>query len=341
MSYTTTVPVTPGQPPTPVQVGATPPVGFTLINRADNGGTIEVAAGANGTQLPLTPGGSLVWADSAIYPYASLPAGATAAETLVVTDQVRDYANPEAVAAATAVQIAAEGVPSTFLDTPYGTYRIPAGQSSAGITVGQSASLVVTLGWPAGPHGLNVALLAFDDPAAPDLDPIVIPVTINNLVESLALTYQVPILAPRLTVTNLQPPDNNNALLQVSVVGNNRSCERVRQIGGNDETGVHNLSRTATFPAGVTTLFGVNGATAHTRFNGPVSLSFNVPAAGFVYAFFVDPSGRANSWPFSVPAGVTQVPLWAHPRVPVYWQWGPNTAGGGPQSVYVAVSPQT
>lgn len=337
MSYTANMPLTLGQAPQPVQVGATPPAGFTLINRGDNGGTVQIAAGRNGAQVPLTPGGSLTWGDPAVYPFASLDPAATAAETLVVTDQAGNYNNPGAVAAVTAEQLTAAGIPTTFLDDNYGTFVLPAGGSGAAVTVGRSASLVVGVTWPQPtPVGLNVIRMVWDDPAAPDLMPIVQYLTADNTADGAgsAFTWQVPVLAPRLRLSNLVTPDSNNAPASVAVVGNNRTVPKLRQLG--DELGAHTVWLSASFGAGVRTLLtGFNSTRNLTRFNGPVTLAITAPGAGQIQAAWVDETGRTVFLGFPVAAGQNLVQTFGHPVVPVRWSFQATAAVSGNVFVFV------
>lgn len=113
MSMTQVVPVPPGAA-VPVTADGGAPAGATLINNGDNGGTVWVRSGPTGPAMALTPGGSLEWTDQATLPYLFLAAGAARPESVTVTDQADGYANPVAVAAATAAQLLAQGIPQAI-----------------------------------------------------------------------------------------------------------------------------------------------------------------------------------------------------------------------------------
>lgn len=339
---TTTVPLIPGAGPVPVQVAGNCPAGYALLN-TDTAATVTVQAGATGPVLAaLEPGGQLVWRDAAVFPYA-WATGATGPVVLVVTDQASDYANPAAVAAVTATKLAAQGIPSTMLDTGHGTYQVPVGTSAPPVTVGESTTLAVSVSWPQPvPTGASAVRLRFDDPALPDLTPIDFYCTNNNAIENGNNTWQVPVMAPRLTITNIPTPDNNNATAYVAVVGNNRpAVGGFRQLGAG--IGTKTLFQTAaalgTAPvmrayAGDAvfggTVAGVDPGTGPmTRFTGPVTVSVtvgNTAGGGVLFPAWVDETARVTAPRLLVLASGAagdQTFQWNHPAQPVYWRYDP------------------
>lgn len=335
MSVFNPIPVAVGAIPAPVTVQGATPAGCALINRGDNGGTLWLTSGPGGPAIPLTPGGSLTWTDQAVFPYVQLATGATAAETLLVTDQAADYANPAAVAAATAVQLAAQGLPSTFLDTGYGSYSIPSGGSSPAnpIDVSKSATLVVSVYWPQPtPLAPGAVQLKFTDPAIPDLSPVLFYLTNDNPFEASQTAWQVPVGGPRLTITNVA--NTASAAASVSVVGTNRVTPRFRQLG--DEMGARTLGAACPTGSTLTPLVpsrdfpGVNiGGSAQTRFNGPVTLQVFLNAGtGFLQPQWVDYAAGVYSPRIPI-TGMDTIIQWAHPSVPVHWSYFPNASVAG------------
>lgn len=330
---TTPLSLAPGAAPVPVTDGHNSPVGLQLVNRGDNGGTVWIMSGPAGqaAAVPLGPAASLQWTDQQTLPYAYVPAGGTA-ETLVITSQSVGYANPTAVAAS----LIAQGIPSTMLDTGYGTFRIPVAGSSVPIDVSRSASLIVTVQWPQLPNGCNVLVLTFTDPALPDFPPLKYYCTVDNAVEQGAqYLWRVPVVAPRLTLTNVRTPDANNGDAYCAVVGTNRQSAGFRQIGG--ELGLvmlggtsPNLGAGALYP-----LPGYAGAAPLTRFVGTVTCIAQVQTSGLLSVQWVDERGSRVSVPFVLPTGNTML-TWAHPNVPVQWRWAPNAASSG--AVWLTIS---
>lgn len=321
---TTAIPVLPGQPARPITDSGNAPAGLFLINRGDNGGDILIQPGPadRASALTLGPGGSIPWGDAAVLPYAVLPAGAAAGETLVVSSQVAGYDNPTAVAAATALQLAAQGVPNTFTASPVGTYRIPDNGSTGLVSVAPYGSLVVSVNWPQPtPVAPGAIRLRFTDPAVPDLPPIDIYLTNDNTFEASQNVWQVPIYGPALTITNVDNTANADAY--VSIVGTNRTVAALRQFG--DELGARNL-RAETPGANLSynlayyTDSGYGSLSAVSRFNGKVKLQLNVGAgSGFLYAIWADATAKLQHATFAIGAGQT-ITDWAHPAVPVRWK---------------------
>lgn len=352
----------PGDPPVRISDGTNnSPAGLTLTNRGDNGGTVWIMGGPNGQAgaLPLGPGASLQWSDVVNLPYAYLSTGAAKAETLVVSSQSGAYTNPTVVSAA----LVAQGIPSTMLDTGYGTTRLAAGQANGttgstqtgGIQVGQSSTLIVSVSWPQPtPLGANVVRLAFDDPSQPDLPPSFFYLTNNNAVEQGNNVWQVPVVAPRLVIANLQTPDNNNADAYVSVVGNNRqTAGGFRMIAGGIGTKTLfvscptvGMSAPAQSTAGDYTQLSnaqgtLTGLGPMTRFTGLVTVTVTIGTItgnGIVSPTWVDETGRINSPRQVYVTTATQGPnedlndftfQWVHPPVPVYWRYDAFAANAG------------
>lgn len=306
------------------------PAGCRLINPGTNGGTVWVSPGPTGAGLlPLGPGASLTWTDPAVLPYASLSSATAKPETLLVTSQAADYANPAATAAATALLLAAQGIPSTYLDSDFGTWQVQSTLSTVGITVGQAASLTVAPSWTQPtPRGLNVLRLTFDNPANPNSVPVSFYCTSDTAFDPSPTSWQVPVMGPRLIMTNVSTPDGNNSPVQATVVGSNRAVSRFRQMG--EELGGVGLSAS---PAPVSTgvlyeMVDDTGSVRQTRFNGPVQLIFNTGQQSYLYLNFVTRSGRRASGVVIVPAGQSQLSL-THPSVPVRWQAQALTAAAG------------
>lgn len=329
-----------GAPPVRITDGAgNTPAGYTLVNQGTHGQTVWIAAGANGAAVPLGPGGTLQWTDPAVFPYASVPAGSGQTETLTVTSQAAGYANPATVSAA----LIAQGIPSTFLSTGYGTFRLDAGVSTAPITVGQSASLLVSVSWSQPtPVGANVARLDFTDPAVPNLPAVSLYLTADNAVSREAFTWQVPVLGPALTVVNVPPPDANNSPCFVQLTGSNRAVAQSRMVGG--EVGVWRgqtgaaVTGFATYP--LTPISDAGAAPSLSplsRLDGPVTLMTEGPstgAAGVLIPRWVDQTGQRNH--ASIPVGVTAaLTPWNHPRVPVQWTFVPTSSAA---SSYLALT---
>lgn len=337
------VPVAAGAAPAAVQVSAAPPVGCSLINRGDHGGTVWLQAGPGGTSVALPPGASLVWTDPNVFPYLYLGAGTTASETVVVTSQAANYSNPQAVAAATAAQLAAQGIPSTYLSTGYGTYRLDAGVAAAPITVGQSAGLVVSVSWPQPtPVGAGVVRLDFTDPSVPNLPALSLYLTADNAVSKDQNSWQVPVLGPVLTVTNVPPPDASNSPAYVQVTGSNRLVSQLRQLG--NEIGVwHGMAVGAVTAFSSYTAVPIHdtgsGTTTDptlsplTRMNGPVTIMTEGPGGsasttGVLIPRWIDQNGYKAHASISVTAQNLLTP-WVHPRVPVVWTYVPTVSVAG------------
>lgn len=332
---TTPWPLTPGAPAVRITDGANnSPAGLLLVNPGTNGQTIYIATGP-GVQtgaVPLGPGAAMSWTDTATMPYAYVTG--VKGETLVVTSQADSYSNPSTVAAS----LIQQGIPSTMVDTGYGTYRLNVGVSAAPILVGLSSTLTIEAAWnQPTPVGANVLRVRFDDPDVPTLDPIDYFLTVNNAAEQAANVWQVPVAAPRLTLTNLTTPDNNNSPADVSVVGNNRPGPAGQRILGG--RGVKTLmtlipavGRSAVlqgckgdpFLGGGTS----NGTGPMTRFSGPVTVaatmgSTSTETAGLV-AYWIDETGNLTgqylmNWGGGSPPN-TQIIQWNHPPVPVYYE---------------------
>lgn len=299
------------------------PAGLQLVNRGDNGGTVWVMAGPAGqaAAVPLGPGASIQWTDTGNLPYAYLSTAATKPETLVVTGQAQAYNNPTTVAAA----LIQQGIPSTFLDTGYGTWRLGWGQSSSAVTVGQSSSLIVSVQWPQIPTGCTVLQVAFTDPAVPDLSPINYYLTQNNSIAAEQSTWVIPVAGPAVTLTNLTTPDNNQSNAYVQMVGNNRPVDRLRQLGDEGEgrylyahcPTVNTTYPCVAYPTGA-------GESPFTRMNGPINVNLSLAGAGSLYFFYVNPKGTPIGVKRDVPSGNTSFTM-AHPRMPVYWQFTPTS----------------
>lgn len=347
MRATIPYPLSPGAQPVAVSDGGNAPVGLFLINAGDNGGSIVIQPGPTDTGAGLTigPGGSIPWNDPAVLPYAKLPAGATKAERLVVSSQLTGYDNPQAVAVATALQIATQGVPSTLLDTGYGMFRVAAGATAAGRPiVGPSASLIVSVEWPQpAPQGPGAVRLTFDDPDLLDLAPVSVYLTNSNAVEERANTWQIPVLAPRLTITNMANTAGADAY--VSVVGSNRTIPKLRQLGGEMGTktvwastaaaGMSAAMQATNVPS--SSLSGGSGTATSgpmTRANGPVTLQVlvnNFTGGGILFPTWVDETATVVDQRIPIPsAGPNDFTFqWNHPTVPVYWRYFANTANAG------------
>lgn len=326
----TTVPLAGGTAgAVPVQVTGNTPAGCALINQ-DVAATITLTAGATGPVIAtLAPGGQVVWRDPGVFPFAR----SDTACTLVVTDSASDYSNPAAVAAVTATKLAAQGIPSTFLDGDCGAYSISSGSTSVPITVGQYASLLVSVLWPQPtPTGPMAVRLRFDDPPIPTLPALDLYCTNNNTAEAAQNKWQVPVLAPRLQVTNIS--GGSGAAASVTVVGNNRPVPSFRQV----HSGLGMWKLHADAPAGNTAypLMAWNAAGSSplsrmTRANGDVSLVYqtNHTASILLYATWVDETAAVGQQPFTL-TGSGGLLRWAHPSVPVYWQIVPSaTLAGG------------
>lgn len=321
MSSTQLIPLTPGGVPVKVSDGGNTPAGFTLINRGDHGGTITVQAGAGGPAVLLTPGASMTWTDPTTYPVVSVTGSAS--ETLTATNQVSDYANPAAVAAATAVQLAAAGIPNVFTEAAVGDFQIQPTKATAGLPVGGYGSLVVGVSWPQPtPTGPTVLQLTFTDPLVSTLPPISLFLTNNNAIDPGSNVWRVPILGPTLTITNLA--SSSNAPAFVSVTGNNRTIPGLTQVGEELGYRVFNVSGIV----GVDTVIPPMRGRATTRMNGPVTLVINCTQAGTIRGNLVDETGTVTVIGVHHPVGMSTLPL-THPRVPVYWSWQPDTANGG------------
>lgn len=319
-----------------------PPAGLQLVNRGDNGGTVWIAAGPAGAAaaVPLGPGATLQWTDPGAYPYAFLSSAATLPETIVCTGQSAGYSNPTVVAAS----LIAQGIPSTMLDTGYGTWpalvALAAGvwnrSNSPTITanmptcmVGQSASLLLAVSWPTSAGG-NLLQLMFDDPALPSFPPQTIFLSANNAADpARAYCWQVPVLGPRVTLVNIQSAgDAANSTAYVRLVGSNRAAPKLRQVG--DENGAHVVAHTGSVAGGsVTTLTGLSGAPTQTVMNGPVTLNLwgGAAAAGYIFAGWTDPVSGSSivTTVAHVASGVSGPIQWTHPTLPVTWQYSPDT----------------
>lgn len=341
---TTSYPLTPGQPAQLITDGGNVPTGLQLVNPGNNGGTVWIMAGPAGqaAAVPLGPGASLQWTDTAANPYAYLSTAATHPETLVVTSQAQGYTNPITVAGALITQ----GIPSTMLDTGYGSYQVGPNGATAPISVAVSSTLVVAVSWPQpAPVGCGVVTLTFTDPAQPDLPPIVYTLTADNAVSQDNNVWRVPVVAPYLTVRNLQTPDNNNAPAYVSIVGNNRPAPaRIEQLG-ETEPGAHQLWAPTT-AAGTYVLQGGAYATGPaspspaayavagsrvTRLNGSCTAAVWLgagSASGFLYQLWVNAQGRVTAMAYALTTGISSVQI-AHPPVPCWWLLNVNAGQAG------------
>lgn len=352
----TTLPfaITPGAAPAAITDGGNSPVGMALVNRGDHGATVWVQAGPAGGAgaVPIGPGGSITWTDPITVPYAYLAPGATAAETLLVTNQSADYSNPVAVAAATATQlltqgipaqiasqINAQGVPAVYTDTGVGTYLLqpmgsgnPTPSLQAVAQVGAFASVLVSVQWAQPtPVGNNLVTVDFDDPAVPQM-PYVryylsAPNGANNGSDAgTQFSWMVPVAGPRMTLTNRQTPDNNNSPALINVAGTNRVADRFRQLG--DELGAHVVQGSTNSVTGTSAvpLAGVSGGGMFTRMNGPilVIVKHSTSVAGSLLMNYVNPAGSLTSVPFALAADGTL--NLTHPAVPVFWSFAPNSS---------------
>lgn len=321
--------LSPGLAPLRITVDGNSPAGSSLVNLGTNGGTIWVQPGptASAGALPIGPGGSLRWTDPVALPYAFLAAGSTSAETLVVTDQSADYSNPAAVAAATATKLAAQGIPSTFLDG--GVYAaVPAsGASTTALAVGGYASLIVSVYWPQPtPLGPCALRLSFTDPAVPSLSAIQMFCTNDNSAEAGLSTWVVPVLAPTLTITNLT--NSTSAAADISVVGNNRTVPAFRQLGA--EVGIKQIQNLATVLATTYPLNGWGSTSRMTRYNGHVQLSTATQGvAGTITASWVDETVTVRTVSIFTGTAGNELYDFAHPSVPVYWTYTPKAASPG------------
>lgn len=338
MSSTTPYPVNPG-PAVPVQIAGSPPAGMTLVNPGDNGGTVWVAAGPNGPQLPLTPGGTLEWADHATFPYLSLAAGVTAPETVMVTDQAANYSNPEAVAAATATQLAAQGIPSTFLGSVvYSAAMAPGG--TAVLDVSKYASLIVAVQWY-DQTGTKPAAMKLEWSSGAGFSTTKW-VSHDPTWEATRECWRSPVYGPTLTLSNY-------GLLaqQVTIYGTNRPTDRFEILGDRASS----MLGAATPGQGIFyDLFAQVGGgpppapaltagnfSRLTRFTGLVSVTYAVGAtstanAVSLIASWVDPNAGnpvRTSHYVSMNGGVNTTFLWNHPPVPVAWVAQPGFAIAG------------
>lgn len=302
-----------------------PPAGLWLVNRADHNGTVWISAGPTGSaaSIPLGPGAVLQWADAATFPYASQSTSSTTDETIVVTSQAAGYSNPATIAAA----LIQQGIPSTMIDTSYGTWRLFATNSTSVINVGQSASLLVSANWPQPtPQSTGSIRLIWSDPLVPDMPPVVQWLTNDNAYEASSNTWQVPVLAPCVKFTNLANPANADAY--VTIVGNNRTVPKLRQIG--EEAGSRQLSTTTSSVGLLVPLVHssyqytnppADGFSSQTRFNGPVKVNWynssNVNA--WLQPMWADIDGLGTISPRYAIAGTDGTIDWYHPSVPVHW----------------------
>lgn len=323
-----------------------PPAGLQLVNRGDNGGTVWIAAGPAGTAaaVPLGPGATLQWTDPAAFPYAFLSRAATQAETLVCTGQASGYSNPSVVAAA----LVQQGIPSTMLDTDYGGYQVLVTQSTPPIMVGASSTLIVSVSWPQPPAGSNVLRVRFDDPASSSFAALDYFLTAPNGVSGEEWTWQVPVVAPRVTFTNLQPPDNNNGPADLYVVGNNRPAADGLRMLNQPQPGAQQLwcpvSASGTFDlmggahtsgtaSNQPTTYSASGSRC-TRFTGACTASVwvnSAPTQVFLYQNWINAQGQPVCMVYVLNGLVqgaqsTQV---AHPPVPCYWRLFANVGSAG------------
>lgn len=333
--------LTPGAAPVRITDGANnSPAGLTLVNRGDNGQTVWIMGGpsAQGAAVPLGPGASLQWSDPVNLPYAYVTGAGTARETLVVSSQSSGYTNPTVVAVATAAQLAAQGIPNVMTETGLGTYRLNPGASTAGIPVGAYASLVVSVYWPQPtPQGACAVRLTFDDPAVPDLQPAQLWLTANNFIFQGLWVWQIPVSAARLTVTALQPNDNNNAQAYVSIVGTNRAIPAVRQLG-QQAPAIRQL-KADTPTAGTVVNFTSRHppAISQTTANGSCGVYVDASVAGTLSACWIAEDTTVLSVNWTIGVGFSSV-TFAHPTVPVWWIYNPTTSVAGAR-VYVTVAP--
>lgn len=327
MTATLTVPVLPGARPVPVQVGATPPAGMTLINPGDHGGTVWITAGPNGAAVPLTPGGSLRWTDPATYPYAALAAGAATAETVLVTGQLDTFDDPAAVAAATAAQLLATGVPSVGLDTAFPSLFVDSGRTVTQDIPGV-ASLTVSTLWarPTGATGAAL-LLSFTSPAVPDAQPIVVACCTDIAQDPVQTSWRMPAYGTRVTLTNLSVAQNPG--VTVTLAGSNRQVPRFEILGG--EVGAARLYLPAggapTAGTGYTLQpandSGATGASRSTRMNGAVTLQLEGSGTGTLLPRWIE-GAAGGVLHTSIPThGAPETINWSHPRAPVSWLWVP------------------
>lgn len=335
--------ITPGAPPAPLTDAGNAPAGLLLVNRGDNAGTVWVQAGPTGGAgaVPLGPGASMQWTDRAVLPYAYMTAGATLPEVLVLTNQSEGYTNPTTVAVATASQLAADGIPSVFMERIVFDGNVASGDFQDFPDVGGYASLVIIARWAPNPTASAAALgLSFTAPKTPGFFPTAVPVFLNMdcAREQSAGIWQVPVVAGRLIVTNMT--NLSNMPVRLTVVGTNRTAPRTRQLGG--ESGV--ASFTAVTPVAGTTYplasAAVVGGSVFTRFNGPVSImAFSSAGAGLLLPRWADESARGVSGRIRVGAGDTLIQQWNHPSVPVNWSFIPDTSVAGSfLTLYIAAS---
>lgn len=343
MSYTQPYTVKPGAVPAPVQVASATPAGFTLINRGDNGGTVLVAAGPNGTTVPLTAGGSVDWVDATTYPYLSLPAGATAAETVVVTDQAQNYTNPVAVATATATQLAAKGVPNVFQSTVLFDADVNPSAPLSSITVGGYASVLIKAQWKPDNSG-NYG------PGALQLGNVGTWLGMDASVDTAApgATWEMPVAFASFTAYN--PLNPGGMPCHLTVTGTNRPVARARMVGL-DTAGAKLLGLQAAATAAgqylpmIATLgtganaSGLFGGSNSSRMAGPIKLHWNTNVSGgYLMCQYVDWNATVVTlrWPLSGTDGVID---WIHPVLPVHWIYYSAGAGASINMAVLAANP--
>jgi hypothetical protein len=334
----TSTPITilPGEKPVAVTDAGNSPAGLLLLNRGDNGGTIMVQPGPTGgsSAIALGPSGSLQWTDTTAYPYAYVAAGGTV-ETLLITSQATAYSNPEAVAIATAAQLAIQGVPTLYRNKVIADLTVPATLIGApDLDVSAYASLLVGIKWGANPAGPGaVALVPYDPQGVGGIN-LATTQTIVGMDSSAGSEWcwwQLPVVSERFQINPVVTAGRQQST-DVIVIGSTRPVAGFRQLGdrGAGARMLHAASPTASTTYNLVPYNNqfeqVNtGQSVLTRMNGKVTVSIQASGPGTLTMFYVDYTGSFCYLPFTVPSGRSLLST-AHPSLPVQWKWVPDTS---------------
>lgn len=223
--------------------------------------------------------------------------------------------------------IFAQGVPNVLLQDQLislpGAFTVVPGQSLPAVPIGRYASLVVQLNGT-----LPVIRAQFDqNPAWSGLDYMIDEWFTHIDGPNTNATWVVPVNAQTVVFSN--PGANPTNLV---VYGTNRTVPKLAQLGRSTVPRLFANPAAITAGATVQLLRSDSLADNTTRFNGNCRWSFNPSLGGTVQYRWLDDGGAIRTESIAaVNATVTNTGFFAHPNVPVLWQFvnGP-TASGAP-----------
>jgi hypothetical protein len=303
-----------------------PASGALVINTGTAG---VVALGTNSavlpsTGVPLEPGTAVPWiTPGQLWAYLD-PTTTSSPVTVYLTSNIAGWTpSPAAIAAAAALAIAAQGIPSVYVAQQLDNIAMPIGYSKI-YQVGTYASLLLHLTNEVAGQMISLTFLWYSDAAATQFiagDQVALG---NHPIKTMAGSWEIPVRGVAVKIIN-----NAQSLgkADVIVVGTNRPVGGIKQILTTQMPRVLGFTAqnvTANIPVPLTNLDGLGD---YTSLNGQCVAGIAVSAgntgqAVFFYTEFNCTEGGLGVGAVAAANGAQAT--FNHPNIPVRWQWIPS-----------------